>query len=399
MMAFFVVLMLTECAHGLSARAWVSAGRDFAPPLIIGGGLPRPLVGQKLGITLLDFSTVPMLPGDEQEILVTQETSRALLEHAASEHQACCGQLLLGDGGQLIGVCGLLEAERLQPVDTWRLRCVGRIQLEDAWQAEQGGFVCALATPFVDDEEDTASDEEDMVAALAAALSGDEDGVNEAATKAWAKADAAEVAARAVAASAEANGVSREAVVAAATEMLRNMDAEIRRAHSSLVDQRTQLLAALGDDEATSSSLAMELRALGDERGKGLNELVSSRRSRMLESIGSVGKRVGPHPSGFLGGGGGGSGGESVVRLEADGAQGDEDAHYALEVLWGSSDEEVVARQLTSFAAAAMLPEVRMHALCTSSTTERLSAALCALRAQERRMGALLALHNAQNGE
>ena len=45
-------------------------------------------------------------------------------------------------------------------------------------------------------------------------------------------------------------------------------------------------------------------------------------------------------------------------------------------------------------AAVATLPSLRAHALMTCSTTERLSAALCELRVQERRLSAMLALHS-----
>mmetsp|Transcript_4148 Transcript_4148/g.9018 ORF Transcript_4148/g.9018 Transcript_4148/m.9018 type:complete len:129 (-) Transcript_4148:199-585(-) len=72
----------------------------------------------------------------------------------------------------------------------------------------------------------------------------------------------------------------------------------------------------------------------------------------------------------------------------------------SLSAVWGVSDETSAERQIFSFAAAAAVsPSLRMHALLTSSTSERLSAALCALREQERRLAALLALRSVPRRE
>jgi len=169
---------------------------------------------------------------------------------------------------------------------------------------------------------------------------------------------------RAVAASAAANGVSPAEVVAAARELLMNMEAELRKAHANVVDMRSRLF----EDglEEGSSALNDELRALGGERVTSLDELVATRRAVLLGEAGSVGGQALPSA-------------EPLCEI--------------LGPVWGVATEASATRQALSFAAAAAVdPAVRMHALLTSSTSERLSASLCALREQERRLAAMLAL-------
>ena len=156
--------------------------------------------------------------------------------------------------------------------------------------------------------------------------------------------------------------------------------------------------AALG---AGSSPLAAELRALGPERCSGLEEKLAARRD--------------------------------TLRLDQQ--------PEVLGELWGVGSAAQAERQLLSYAASATLspqarpsgpntqpsrlisqrlyrpqyvsrtlatdhccfrsrlaPQVRQHALMTASTTERLSAALCALREQERRLAAMCALQGAADG-
>mmetsp|Transcript_25798 Transcript_25798/g.76809 ORF Transcript_25798/g.76809 Transcript_25798/m.76809 type:complete len:102 (+) Transcript_25798:3-308(+) len=80
----------------------------------------------------------------------------------------------------------------------------------------------------------------------------------------------------------------------------------------------------------------------------------------------------------------------------------DEPLGETLAELWGLPPgsgafhrEQAAERQLLSFAAAATLgPQIRAHALTCTSATGRLSAALCALRQQERRLAAILTLRN-----
>ena len=190
--------------------------------------------------------------------------------------------------------------------------------------------------------------------------------------------EAVDAAARAVAASAEAAGVSPEEVVRAAKALLSNLDSEIRSSHERVVEMRIKLwddaISSLrpkeGGDAASnaaqgerasvgaSAALAAELEALGDERCASLDTLIASRRRLLNEAAAERGSESDCDPSSLM-----------MVCKRVPG-------------LWGE-DVACAERQLFSFAAAAMMgASVRANALMTCSTTERLSAALCAVRAQ-----------------
>jgi len=67
----------------------------------------------------------------------------------------------------------------------------------------------------------------------------------------------------------------------------------------------------------------------------------------------------------------------------------------AIAPVWGTQDEDEAERQLLSFASASTLPaSERLQALGMSDTTERLAHVASALRAQQQRLAAMLALRS-----
>ena len=134
----------------------------------------------------------------------------------------------------------------------------------------------------------------------------------------------------------------------------------MRETHASVAALRGRLWAAVQAEGAEApSELQRELEALGPERAAGLAELVEARRAALL------GEQL--------------PGGSSLCE--------------AISELWGTAQEDAAERQLLSFAAAAAAtPAARGRALLATSVTERLSAALCALREEQRRLAAVLSL-------
>ena len=387
-----------------SARAWLTG--STAPPLITSGVAAQRDVPLELG--LLPFSSTPLLPGESAVVHFTDTASLSVLNFA-EQHHSCCAQLLVRKGGELVGVTGLLEVrERCADGEGVRatLACVGRVRLTGIRQtgADGGGDLAgagdisldhavAEVEPYHDDDEDLSTEQDEVASALTAALAGDDAEAEAASSRAEELMDAQEAAMRAVAASAAANGVSPAEVtaaarkllmelhtclhippyththtclqvVAAARELLMNMEGELRKAHANVVDMRSRLFE--DELEEGSSALNDELRALGGERVTSLDALVATRRAVLLGEAGGVGGQALPSS-------------EPLCEI--------------LGPVWGVATEASATRQALSFAAAAAVdPAVRMHALLTSSTSERLSASLCALREQERRLAAMLAL-------
>ena len=144
-------------------------------------------------------------------------------------------------------------------------------------------------------------------------------------------------------------------------ELLRNLDGEVVRAHDNVAQMRARLYAAISSDESEAmGEVRAGLDALGDGRDKSLDELTATREAALLADE------------------------ETSLSLCESVAE-----------LWSVASEEAALRQLRSFAMSGHLDAtLRLHALMTTSTTERESAALCELRATERRLAALLALRS-----
>ena len=129
--------------------------------------------------------------------------------------------------------------------------------------------------------------------------------------------------------------------MAAAKQLLANMDAEVRSTHANVAGMRGRLWKGA----APGSDLHRELEALGPERAAGLEEVLGARRRALLASAAAVPAAAPPLCD-------------------------------ALAQLWGTTREATAERQLLSFSAAsAASPIVRSHALLTQSTADRLSEA------------------------
>jgi len=367
-------------ARALSAKAWLRGG-SFAsdsartrdpepyvtsrPPLIVGGVQQLPV--QELSLGLLPFALKEaMLPGESRRVRVADDTLRLLLDHAAAEHSSCCGQMLLGSGGEVASVATLLEVDEQEPDGNdavlATLRCVGRVTVRDLRTAD-AGFMLASVSLHTDEDEDVASEEEEVASALTAALAGEDEAARAAADRADEQIAAAEAAARAVAASADAQGVSAAEVVQQAQAMFDNLEGEISKSHANVARLRAQLSnGAVSGKERLPSDGPIADHLPVDEAILSLDDLVASRRRSLLDSAGGINDGL-------------------TTLCEGVGE------------VWDVTSEAAATRTLLSFAAAAtMNADVRTHALFTQSATERLCAALCALRETERRLAAVLSL-------
>ncbi|EOD06548.1 hypothetical protein EMIHUDRAFT_106783 [Emiliania huxleyi CCMP1516] len=447
-----VCLLSTRATTALSARAWLSGrGSPAPPPLIIGGALPEP-PASPLELPLLALGPDPLLPGEAQTRALSDPTARLLVEYAASKTSSCCGQLMLRGEDEVVGISGLLELEACEDEEGGAtlvsIRCVGRVGVLGLSQPDEarlpggeGGFLVALVEPYCDDDEDADAEREAMEDALSAAA---EDGPAGAAGI-----SEAEVVGQARELLRSLEGEVRESHARVAALRARLWDA--LRAKSCpvgddvpLPEETTRDSAEAaggggeggdgkgdggsnggegdgeGEGEGEAARLREELRSLGDERAAPLAALIEARRAVLRSSHDappplSAGSRAPlvagpPAPLSDL---------EASARAAWMAKQGlpegkaassaDEPLGETLAELWGLPPgsgacrsrccafhrEQAAERQLLSFAAAATLgPQIRAHALTCTSATGRLSAALCALRQQERRLAAILTLRN-----
>ena len=146
-------------------------------------------------------------------------------------------------------------------------------------------------------------------------------------------------------------------------------------AHAAVAELRSRLWEETAEEP--ESDLRRDLERMGPQRAASLETLVAARRAVLLSS----------------------RGGEEVAATR------DEEEVVAgplcdrLSELWGTAQESAAQRQLLSFAAAAACGgAVRGHALLASSATERLSAALCDLREERRRLAAVVSLRGLAGG-
>jgi len=350
----------------MSARSFFRGSAAPNPLIVGGGGTTTAGIPKKLG--LLPFSLgEALLPGEKRTLRITDDVLVSMLERACQdEEHSCCGQLLLGPQGDAFSITTLLEVEECKTsmdalsgrsVMRASVKCMGRLRLLNLEQAEDSGHLIGVVEEYPDEEEDPASVEEDLAAALAAALAGDDAGAANAANRADAQIEAVEAAMKAVSASAEASGVAASDVVRAASDLLANLEGEVRKSHAGVIGLRAKL-----NQPPPQEPVAW----LETEWTSGLDEMIASRRAALMG-----------YPLG----------GEETRDSSSD-------LRTALRELgWGVETDEQAERALLSFAAAASMGnDVRTHALLTACTTERLSAALCALREAERRLAAKLSL-------
>ena len=125
------------------------------------------------------------------------------------------------------------------------------------------------------------------------------------------------------------------------------------------------------------SDLRRDLERMGPERADSLETLIAARRAVLLSPRGGEEAAATRDEE------------EVVAGLLCD----------QLSEVWGTAQESAAQRQLLSFAAAAACGgAVRGHALLASSATERLSAALCGLREERRRLTAVVSLRGLAGG-
>lgn len=369
-----LAIMNAAAVDAMSARSFFR-GSAPANPLIFGGSTPAGGPTKKLG--LLPFSLgEALLPGERRSLRVTDDALVSMVELACrGDEHSCIGQLLLGPEGDAFSIVTLLEMEECKmsqdalsggSVMLAKVRCMGRLRLLNIEQAEDSGHLIGVVDEYADDAEDPASAEEDLAAALAAALAGDAAGAADAVSKADAQNEAAEAAMKAVAASAEASGVPASEVVAAASQLLANLEGEVRKSHAAVSGLRSKLAQPGGPVrlpwQVGNPDSEQPLAWLEAEWTCDLEEIIASRRAVLLASAGE---------------------GESSTDLRT----------ALRELGWGVETDEQAERALLSFAAAASMgKEVRTHALLTACTTERITASLCALREAERRLAAKVSL-------
>ena len=379
----------------LSARTWLSRGRPTSQFIVGASPTTRdlPLVLGMLPVPLADA----LLPGETRTMCVDDELQRTMLRDAIDGQDSCFGQLLMRTAeGEVTGVAPLLEVSGSEEMGNGlevRVRCVGRVRLTEVHQAN-AGYIMAKVEPYADDEEDITTEQEEMASALTSAILDDPEASEAARARTDAQKSAEEAAAEAIAASAQAAGVSQAAVVEAAMELLNNLGGEVRRSHASVVGMRARLrdCASAG----LPADVADEMEAHGEEWLTSLDDLLATRREQLFLAAGD-------DPRGLAGEGADGeaarTGGTAGGKAGAGGASVYPAMSGEMSELWGVRDEEEAARQLLSFAAAATAGnEIRTHALLTQSSSERLSAVLCALRESERRLAAVLALEQLSGG-
>ncbi len=357
------LLFLASPAAAFSARTWIKGGAPSPPPPLVTKAADADGSVRKLELGLLPFPADDvMLMGETKQVHLYEARFIQLFAEAANNHASCCGQLLLGPGSEVLGVTSLLEVEeyRKEEYGVWaKLKCVGRVRVLELRKTDYD-YISAVVDPFFDDDERADEPEEAIRGALTSVLDDGQEG---------GKGAMSEAAAKAVAASAEAAGVSQERVVAEAESILLDLEPKLAEAHASVSSMRRKLEGgaaapgAEGGESGDDVEWGHEVRQRGAERRASLDELIASRRSTLT----SQGLDAPP------------------MSTLTEG----------LAAVWRVRDEAEAERQLLSFAASATLePADRVRALMMSSTTERLTLALCALRAEQRRLAALVAIND-----
>lgn len=397
--------LLTSTAAALSAGSWATASRTAQLKL---GLLPFPI-------------SEALLPGESKQVHLYEARFIQLFVHARESH-SCCGQMLFTDAGDVVGVTSLLEVQeyRQESVGVWaRLRCVGRVQLNELEQTDFD-YVSAKASLLHDEPDEPVESGvvKDAVAAsgepldgngtapeavslsdleAAAALAASREGTAWREQTAGSKASLMEALQRA----AELSGVPRESILESAGEMLGSLETQLREAHASVAGMRRRLkresaeseegaaeVPSTGETDETGTRVEWghELSRWTVESCSNLDEIADRRRTELTSVTRS-------YPV---------SGDGDVEAVDGDRGDGGARAEApslleAMGPVWRVDSEAEAERQLLSYAAVATLPtNERVLALSMTSTTERLLHALCALRVHERRLAALLALRQAE---
>jgi len=345
----------------LAARGWL---RGPHTPHLNSAGDEATFKPLELGLLPFGIDEA-LLPGETKQVHLYEARFIQLFEHALERHDSCLGALLITPRGSVAAVTTLLEMEefRREEFGVWaQLKCVGRVKLREVRESDYL-YVAALVEPFFDAPspvpQGLASSSSRRPSAAAPS--------DEAAEM------AAEVASRLASEAAAAAGVSEEAVLAAATDLLANLESEVREVHESVRAMRVKLRRAEeGKDEGKGGkddrvTWGHEVRDETLELEVPLDKVYEKRRGVLT------------------------SAGPDAAPLSC--------LSEPLGEVWNVKSEADAERQLLSFAAAATLsPSERAQALGMTDTDERLTHVLCALRQQQRRLAALLALKDAGPG-
>ena len=386
-----LLLRLALCslpgAHSLAAAQWLKAGR--AGPLVTGAADEPATAGHwKLGLLPFPISDC-LLPGETKQVHLYEARFIQLFADSASKHHDCLGAMYFTPSGNVASVSTLLEVEefRKEEFGVWaRLKCVGRVKLLEVSETDYQ-YVSATVEPFFDSKSEALP--EPMITTQIKTASSPPPSAEEA--------EAMAATAKAAAEAAAAAGISEAAVLKAAAEMLAGAEGQVREVHDVVLELRRRknslgrgappegeegeegeakysekpgegrLYDGAPKNEAERVEWGHEVRSGEAEIDTSLDELISTRRELLL----SQGMDL-PPQAGLL---------------------------EALEDVWCVSSEAQAERQLVSFAAAAALsPNERAQTLGMDDTSERLTHVLCALRTQQRRLAAELALSEALPG-
>ena len=385
----FLGLALCSLPGGqsLAAAQWLKAGR--AGPLVTGAADQPSTAGHwKLGLLPFPISDC-LLPGETKQVHLYEARFIQLFADAASSHHDCLGAMYFTPSGNVAAVSTLLEVEEFKKEEfgVWaQLKCVGRVKLLEVSETDYQ-YVSATVEPFFDSESEAPP--EPMITPMVKTASSPPPSAEEA--------EAMAATAKAAAEAAVAAGVSEAEVLKAAAAMLAGAEDQVREVHDVVLELQRRKdglgrgAAPAGEEgeegeakyseqpgegrlydgapknEAGRVEWGHEVRSGEAEMDTSLDELISARRELLL----SQGMDL-PPCAGLL---------------------------EALEDVWCVSSEAQAERQLVSFAAAAVLsPNERAQTLGMDDTSERLTHVLCALRTQQRRLAAELALSEALPG-
>uniref|UniRef100_A0A7S4C4Z2 Lon N-terminal domain-containing protein n=1 Tax=Chrysotila carterae TaxID=13221 RepID=A0A7S4C4Z2_CHRCT len=357
-----------RCHVTLSATEWLAAstaGSTVPETTSLEAFRNEAESGQKLG--LLPFGVADaMLPGETKQVHLYEARFTHLFESATRNH-GCLGQLLVTRDSGVAAVTSLLEVEesRRQDIGVWaQLKCVARVRLTSLEETEYDYLVGEVE--MVTDARNSAQPNTPTPAVLKGAKKrnddvGDLDPAQEIGRETDSEADN-EVGLE------DENEEELEAEHAA--EQLRETHRSCRRLalackqladEDAGADERTQ-----GPDEQLTEIVQWghEARREALPFESALDEIVALRRDAIL----SRGPDAAPA--------------SSLIEQ--------------VRTLWGVDTEAQAERQLLSFAATGFLsPVERAEALGMRDTVQRLQHVLTALRENERRLAAQLALRNA----
>ena len=152
------------------------------------------------------------------------------------QSHSCVGQMLFTEANEVIGVTSLLEIleYRQEEVGVWaRLRCVGRVELQDIKQTDFQ-YVMGTASLLHDQP-----DGEVSLAGLGAApesvsASALQEAAAKAASREGKRAGSKDTLAGALAAAAQLSGVDASSILVTAGEMLGLLDEQLESAHASV---------------------------------------------------------------------------------------------------------------------------------------------------------------------